>query len=578
MNIVTITLLFFTITIPSTFSQPHNYTNFITPFETPQQQYYELTQQLPPNNIAPSCSINVLNHTFENTTNYVTVDYTPPSTTCEWSHAVLEFHAECIGQPIGHNIAGVWIEGVELLRTSMANPSDNETIFWNVRKDVTRYFSIITQNNLTLSVMLENLINEGVNYSVNVSFIFYSKFETSNLNRKLISYKDDRVNYDKLGLIREHQPADLIIPISTTIDEGCWFRIQDEFDVKMANVEISKRTYKAVLELYVSFHGDDEFWYMNPPDSYLKAYDLSNKKIKGPYREVLVTIDDKLVGIVTPYPVIYTNGINPLLWRPFVAIGAFDLPSYDIEFTPYLGFLLDNKKHSISFQVTNGVSYWLVSANLHMWLDHSNVQAFVEYTTPSMEIEDDYDFDGLDGEFEIEIERRTSTIGWIHSSLGILRTKVTEEMHFRNKLKFSEKGSRKQLEQKIKTKTRVKMTNEKDHLVRKTITEKLYPLNIDIVTGAEIGIGTPMMNTTVVQGRRESFSDEKASIKRVMNRNLNCSGSMLVNGDSIVSGSMENHQNYKYKDDINGHGCYSRKVDVVESVVVVDEASLICVH
>ncbi|KAI7749884.1 hypothetical protein M8C21_019769 [Ambrosia artemisiifolia] len=597
-NLLIFVPLFFTITVQSipkpSLSPPHSVKQNDTNETIPLQQFFEVTLPLPTDVITPSCSVTLLNHTFTNTTNSssVTVNYIPPPETCKWSVAVLDFQVKdnsTQDNSNGNGIAGVWIDGVEVLRTSTAQPTENVS-FWNVRKDVTKYYSIITQHNLTLSVVLQHLINKndnvsGVNYNVSVSFLFYDKILSSrshSLNRKLLpiiksfELEDDKLVFD--GVLKSSYPydthADSIIPISKPSNDGFWFKIHDEYDIRTKNVRICPKTYKAVLELFVSFHGDDEFWYMNPPDSYIKANGLPITG-KGSYREVLVTIDGKLAGTVIPFPVIYPGGINPLFWKPVVSIGAFDLPSYDIDITPYLGLLTDNRNHSIGFQVTDGVSFWLVDANLHLWMDDSNVQEIVEYEPPSMEIETDYEFEGLDGTFETEVERSMSSTRLVQSSKGIIKTKVTEEIKFKNKLKFKDDGTRKELEQKIKTKTKVKVTDNKGHSIGETVIEKTYPLTITVASGRGSPSGGLRVNTTVVQGRSESFSDEVASISRVLNHDLNCTGWMVVKGNSVISGFAENHQNYSY----NGGegGCYSRTVDVVEGDVVVDEMASNCV-
>lgn len=37
-----------------------------------------------------------------------------------------------------------------------------------------------------------------------------------------------------------------------------------------------------------------------------------------------------------PFPVIYTGGANPLLWRPLASLRAFDVPSAFIDVSPFL--------------------------------------------------------------------------------------------------------------------------------------------------------------------------------------------------------------------------------------------------
>ncbi|KAL4574998.1 hypothetical protein LXL04_021838 [Taraxacum kok-saghyz] len=568
-----------------------NHRNEVAP-----QQYFEVTHPLPTDDVTPACSVSVLDHSFGNTYGSppVSVNYTPPPATCEWSLAVLEFRAECKGEQYDR-IAGIWIDGVELLRTSTAQPTE-DGIFWSVRKDVTRYSSVISKPNLTLAVMLENLVNDeftGV-YHVNVSFLFYSDKVASvptvplfmvpgesgahTLNRKLISVEisenEDKIEVDRVlnSLYPYNKPADWVIPISSGLDDGFWFRIQDEFHIQTTNVEISQKTYKAVLELYVSFHGDDEFWYMNPTDSYVETNHLATGRAHGAYREVLVTIDGQLVGSVIPFPVIFTGGINPLFWEPVVSIGAFDLPSYDIDMTPFLGLLLDNKSHSIGLQVAEGISFWLIDANLHIWLDQSNVNAeTINYKVPSMVIQRKSEFALLDGEFELEGERSSEATGSVNSSFGILKTQITEKTKFKSKLKFKSEGTMKQLDQKIKKKTKIKITNEIGQVIGSLKVKTEYPTKISIDTQPGVDKDTFVMTTKVQQERSEKFYGENYS--RILNHKQNCSGSMVVLGNSVLSGSSENHQNYNYQDEF---GCYSRNVDVVDGNLVGDQTFLIC--
>ena len=45
----------------------------------------------------------------------------------------------------------------------------------------------------------------------------------------------------------------------------------------------------------------------------------------SPFREVQILIDGQLAGVQWPFPVIFTGGVVPGLWRPIVGIDAFDL-------------------------------------------------------------------------------------------------------------------------------------------------------------------------------------------------------------------------------------------------------------
>ena len=44
-----------------------------------------------------------------------------------------------------------------------------------------------------------------------------------------------------------------------------------------------------------------------------------------------------LAGAAYPFPVIYTGGVCPLLWRPVSGIHSFNIPPYVFDLTPFAG-------------------------------------------------------------------------------------------------------------------------------------------------------------------------------------------------------------------------------------------------
>jgi hypothetical protein len=65
---------------------------------------------------------------------------------------------------------------------------------------------------------------------------------------------------------------------------------------------------RAEIEVYTSHHQSDEFWYTNLNPS--------------PFKELVVHVDGFEAGVISPFPLIFTGGITPYLWRPIVSIGA----------------------------------------------------------------------------------------------------------------------------------------------------------------------------------------------------------------------------------------------------------------
>ena len=88
---------------------------------------------------------------------------------------------------------------------------------------------------------------------------------------------------------------------------------------------------RIVVDLYASGHSCDEFWYTNVPG----APTIPGLCGSGAYREFRLYVDGTLAGVAAPFPVVYTGGIDPYLWRPLTGILSFDVPAYRFDVTPF---------------------------------------------------------------------------------------------------------------------------------------------------------------------------------------------------------------------------------------------------
>lgn len=368
-------------------------------------------------------------------------------------------------------------------------------------------------------------------------------------------------------------PADLIIPISDIAGEGFWFKIETGSDVKQKGLQIPLNTYRAVIELYISFHANDEFWYSNPPDSYLEQNNLTTGRGNGAYREVLVTIDNITVGSVIPFPVIFSGGIDPLYWNPVVSIGAFDLPSYDIELTPFLSMILDGKVHFFGLGVTDALSFWLVDANLHLWLDDNVVvvKAGTVKSTASVSTKRKSKFNKLDGKFKIKVKRKRESSGWVSSSLGNFTTSVSEKLKFKNTMKFKKNGTYKDVEQKVTVKTEVEVESCAGSDIYSITVSRKYPLEITTsnVTGSEVGkylIVSDLETSMEEEREEESFTSSLVNTQKA-------NGTMHVENRVVLSGAANTSQSYIVSDEF---GCYSRQVSAAGGYISNDTTSVLC--
>lgn len=358
--------------------------------------------------------------------------------------------------------------------------------------------------------------------------------------------------------------------VSDDGDRGSWYWIERGLDLRSKKIIIPANTVRAVLELCVSFHGNDEFWYSNPPDSYLRENNLTTGRGNGAYREVLVMIDGTLVGSEVPFPVVFTGGINPLFWEPIVAIGAFILPSYDIELTPFLGTLLDCKPHEFAIGVANGISYWLVNANLHLWLDHGSkrVQAKSAAIAPTVHhVERESEFRQLDGSFKVKAKRKERFVGWVKSSAGNFTTIVSTGYKVKNSISFTGNGTYKLMKQKMKAKREVTTENEAGVPVARTFVKRSYPLRVITSTlpGSKKDTYVLVTNVSHSQLERWSYGDQSGSVRNSQDSR----GWMEVKDHDVLSGTAETKQSYNYADEFI---CYLRRAEATDGKLVGDNS------
>ncbi|PKU73016.1 peptide-N4-(N-acetyl-beta-glucosaminyl)asparagine amidase A [Dendrobium catenatum] len=576
----------------SSFSIPDR---FLLPTLTPStepQEYFDPTLPpfLPPTEV-PACSIPVLQHDFANTYGLppATGVFSPPAA-CPppWSRIVLDLSVSSVGDQYDR-IAAVWIEGVEILRTSTAEPTESG-VFWRVRKDITRYAPLLRgSGGVNVSMMLENIVNDvytGI-YKVNVSVELYPDSDDTN------SKKMKKRGAFDLGLPSDldeeevkliplfDDPADVVIPVSRkNSSTGFWFRIQNQSEAHYSRIIIPRNTFKAVLEVYVSSHSNDEFWYWNPPDVYIKENNLTTERGNGAFREVYATIDGRFVGTVLPFPVIFTGGINPLFWSPVVAIGAFDLPSYNLDLTPFLELLLDGKEHSIGLRVTDGISLWLIDANLHLWLDTDSetVSAkLIRYEAPPLSIVRTNKFLHLNGTFKIDAERKVHFSGWVNSSVGNLTSDVNQKLKFKSSVDYQNDGNYKAVHLKTKVKTEVKIKNNQEVILQRFSQKFKNPLSIltETLPGTN---NTYTMTTNLSHTLHEEaaiFMLEKMIASRILEDKQDASGWMKVQDHSVLSGSAGTKQLYNYRDN---EKCYNRILKTDDGVLTDDTNNNVCAH
>jgi hypothetical protein len=320
-----------------------------------------------------SCQQVIVQHNFENSWSpYIstvpsnsipnpnangTGTYTPPKD-CIFTTTIFNLSVTSTG--INYDRLGLIFFGdIEVWRTTTAMPVRTGT-YWNYQKDMTMYDTLLRSEQKVI-IELDNLYDSVFtgNYNVTITALYYNDHETIT-------------------------PADLILPISSQSsaeNETSVFSLPDQNAT--VSFTLPRNVERAVVSILASGNGDEEFWYRNVVTEYENTFNNSVLHGYSPFREVELLVDGELAGVSWPFPIIFTGGISPGLWVPIVGIDTYDLPSFEIDISPWLGILCDGMSHSFELKVVGYDSVitlgsvnsnWWVSGAIFLWLDSTGAQ------------------------------------------------------------------------------------------------------------------------------------------------------------------------------------------------------------
>ncbi|KAJ7442173.1 peptide N-acetyl-beta-D-glucosaminyl asparaginase amidase A-domain-containing protein [Mycena galericulata] len=302
-------------------------------------------------------------HTFGNSYGAPYVgDYTPPS--CEFNSVVITFTATVAGRQYDR-LSMMYLTDTEVWRMSTAEPT-KDGIVWTYVKDMTAYLSLWKQPQ-TLVFELDNIVDST-----------YTGLYNTTLTATFFTAADAPVT------------ADAILPISSlqgSAGKESVFQVPEQ--VASVKYSIPANVSRAAVSISANGQINEEFWYTNVFSSQVLTFNSTVGALLGggPFREVQLLIDGYLAGVVWPFPVIFTGGVVPGLWRPIVGIQAFDLAESEIDITPFLPYLTDGKEHNFTIGVfqladdngsgkatlTTVEPYWEVTGKIFLFYgDHSS--------------------------------------------------------------------------------------------------------------------------------------------------------------------------------------------------------------
>lgn len=486
----------------------------------------------------------------------------------EYSVLYLKWSAAC---PLGvqfDRIAAVWINGVELLRTSTEEPDRTAGVTWEVAKDVSAYANVVKRGG-SVVVALDNVIEGRYNSSFTITLA--AEF-----------YKPKAVAASAFK--RAETKPDVVVPVCKSTTSYGWFTVEpSSAGANYKLVTVPMNTEELYLEVFLSHHQCDEFYYANPPDAYAQPLGWCGG---GPFREVQVLVDGDLVGVVWPFPLLFTGGLNPYLWRPIVAIGAFNAPTYVLNLTPFLGKFLDDQAHNVTFAVDYGVDFWPIDGNLLVYTDPhgraTKAQVLEQHIERHVVPTATSDVVGLDANFTLHASRRFYVRSSVTTSKGTRIYTINQQLEYANRQEYRENGD-------------VGVFQGHTKVITTHSVSSVVGLSTNVVTHTE---EYPIAGRSSYKPRADGSYVLDADLQNAFVRSLRIQASPLellfptslrfnfepqtvriaLNGtafvDSLVGGNGSTHATYESRSPTTG--CFSRQVAATAGILTKDVSATTC--
>ena len=283
--------------------------------------------------------------------------YSPPKG-CVFTTTIFNISVTSSGRQYDR-LALLFFGDTEIWRTSTAMPG-GYNIHWSYQKDMT-IFDTLIRGEQKVIFDLSNISSDLYTGAFNVTL-------------EALYFNDCYEDLD---------PAHVIYPISalkSSQNTSSVMSLPD--DNGTVSIAFPRNVKNAVVSIMASGNGAEEFWYTNVPSEYVNTFPSNPGWLYGysPFREIELLIDGKLAGVSWPFPLLFTGGVDPGLWRPIVGIDAYDLPTFEIDITPWLPLLCDGNSHTFGLKVVGYDSSvpghigtvgenWYVTGSVFVWLD-----------------------------------------------------------------------------------------------------------------------------------------------------------------------------------------------------------------
>ena len=496
-----------------------------------------------------SCTVQLFSDfTFTDFSNHP-YTYAPPAG-CKgpWSKVVLEGDFSVTAGRQFDRTASLWLAGSNIYFGTTEEPSATVAPSWHIERDVTDFSSLLGSAQ-TGQAVLGNIVDDTYTGVIHGS-------------AKLVFYKSSL-------LVPTAQSPDAVYALSDG-GAGSPVNLNTGADLLSRSITLPTNIERAYVDVFAQGQQGDEFWYSCVPNEVANEAESCGG---GAYREAQVSIDGQAAGVAPIYPWIFTGGIDPYMWRPTTGVQTLNFLPYRVDLTPFASQLNDGKTHTLAIGVTGANSYFSVTGNLFVYLDHHRkvVTGAVTANTlssqpPQATVANNLtDTDGvIGGNVATNASRTFELAGYVDTSHGRVSTDVKQTVAFANTQAFTINTTT--YNQAIDQQTSVNSTTTtREGIFGLPVTATLtasYPLKATFTYNFDDAGNYVSAPSSVSQGFERHFSKKAGGLTlyRTDTSNTIHTGDTLTFTDNAVTGhtGQASTQAFRFGDSLGS--CYARDI------------------
>ena len=283
----------------------------------------------------PSCTVTLFDRREFQGDEPLPLAYRPPAD-CPgpWRKVVLEADFDVTTGTQFDRSADLTLGGATLFLGTTMEPGDTYAPHWQVARDVTDYAALLrtpTDGRATLVNYLDKDHDAHVHWGARL--VFYAGEAPA--------------------------PDVVVLPVTAGLA-----RLDPQKPLVSRTIRFPRNLTSLAIDLFAIGQEREEFWYDCAPGNLAQRNIFGPPPCDAPYREVEVRIDERLAGVRSVQPDIFTGGINPGLWRRVPALRALNLPSARVDLTPFAALLNDGQPHVIALAMPTAGTFFRVSGTL----------------------------------------------------------------------------------------------------------------------------------------------------------------------------------------------------------------------